>query len=109
MPWATSKDLGVYELADTEDHITAAAARQYTRTVPAGALLIATRGMALAKRLPVGMTTRSMAFNQVVENPDLVFLIEQHLRADAANVTCAANNKNLHPWKRFALRELFNR
>jgi type I restriction enzyme S subunit len=27
-------------------------------------LLIATRGMALAKRLPVAMTTRSMAFNQ---------------------------------------------
>jgi type I restriction enzyme, S subunit len=64
VPWATSKDLGVYELSDTVDHITEVAARQYTRSVPAGALLIATRGMALAKRLPLAMTTRAMAFNQ---------------------------------------------
>jgi type I restriction enzyme, S subunit len=64
VPWATSKDLGVYDLADTEDHITERASRTYTRVVPPNSLLIATRGMALAKRLPVALAVRSMAFNQ---------------------------------------------
>jgi hypothetical protein len=37
-----------------------------------------------------------MSFAQVIENGDLVLLIEQHLRANAADITGAADNENFH-------------
>jgi type I restriction enzyme M protein len=64
MPWASSKDLHVEHLSDTIEHITETAAATGSRLIPAGTLLIATRGMSLAKRLPMALTTREMAFNQ---------------------------------------------
>lgn len=64
LPWASSKDLGVDELLDTIDHITDQAAAEHSRIVPPGSLLISTRGMSLAKRLPLAVARRRMAFNQ---------------------------------------------
>lgn len=64
LPWASTKDLVRDELCDTVDHITEAAAADHSCVVPAGSLLVATRGMALAKRLPLAVTTRRTAFNQ---------------------------------------------
>jgi type I restriction enzyme S subunit len=64
MPWASTKDLGKDELGDTVDHISAEAAGLHSRVVPPGSLLIATRGMALAKRLPLAVTSVATAFNQ---------------------------------------------
>src|SRR3954463_16251809 len=46
---------------------------------------------------------RAVTFDQIVEDADLVTLIQQHLGADASDITSAPNNKNPHPWKRFAL------
>lgn len=73
LPWASTKDIPQDHLTATVDHITEEAAAAYSCTVPPGSLLIATRGMALAKRLPLAVTTRRTAFNQdlkaLVPNP----------------------------------------
>lgn len=64
MPWASTKDLTTDELHETLDHVTSEAALTYSRVVPKGSLLVATRGMALAKRLPLAVTRCPIAFNQ---------------------------------------------
>lgn len=66
-PWISTRDLKQPELDGSTDTITEDAANRYSTTVPAGSLLIGTRGMALAKRLPVAMVTRAVAFNQDVK------------------------------------------
>lgn len=63
LPWASTKDLVRDEIHDTVNHIAEEAAA-YSCVVARGSLLVATRGMALAKRLPLAVTTRRMAFNQ---------------------------------------------
>ncbi|MDX6697832.1 MAG: type restriction enzyme subunit [Solirubrobacteraceae bacterium] len=64
LPWASTKDLIQDELNDTVDHITEDAAAAHSTVVPPGTVLVATRGMALAKRLPLAVASRRMAFNQ---------------------------------------------
>jgi type I restriction enzyme S subunit len=64
LPWASTKDLARDELHDTADHITEEAALAHSCVVRTGSLLVATRGMALAKRLPLAVTRRPTAFNQ---------------------------------------------
>jgi len=66
MPWASSADLGedLDVLAETAQHVTPSAAREWSRLAPAETILIATRGMSLARRLPAVRITRTMAFNQ---------------------------------------------
>jgi type I restriction enzyme, S subunit len=64
VPWASTKDLATDDMRDTLDHVTHEAAHTFSRVVPAGAVLIATRGMALAKRLPLAVIRRPVAFNQ---------------------------------------------
>ena len=57
----------------------------------------------------------TMSLTQVIENGDVVLLIEQNLRANATDVTGAADNENFHrgailPFSpaelKFAIREL---
>ena len=64
MPWASTKDLVTDEMEDTLDHVTEQAAATHSRVAPAGSILVATRGMALAKRIPLAVTRRPVAFNQ---------------------------------------------
>jgi hypothetical protein len=56
-----------------------------------------------------------MSLTQVIENGDVVLLIEQHLRANATDVTGATDNENFHRGAilpispaelKFAIREL---
>lgn len=63
-PWASTKDLRVPVLHETEDHITPDAANRFSRIAPKNSILVSTRGMSLAKRLPMSLTARDMAFNQ---------------------------------------------
>jgi type I restriction enzyme M protein len=75
MPWASSKDLHVERLETTQERISRAAAVSGSKVVPTGTVLIATRGMSLAKRLPMAVTMRPMAFNQdlkaIIPAPDV--------------------------------------
>ncbi|TWU08375.1 restriction endonuclease subunit S [Stieleria varia] len=64
IPWVSPKDMKVFEISDSEDHISEEAARVGTRRVPAGTVLIVIRGMILAHSFPVAITTRDVTFNQ---------------------------------------------
>jgi type I restriction enzyme S subunit len=67
IPWASGKDLKTPVLTDTVDHVSTAGVEAGSRIAPAGAVLVLVRGMGLAKDLPVGVTSRPMAFNQDVK------------------------------------------
>jgi len=65
VPWASSKDLKVETLSDTQDHITQKAVDDGAADlVPAGSLLIVVRGMILIHTFPVVKALIPMAINQ---------------------------------------------
>lgn len=64
IPWASPKDMKRPRLHDTEDHISAEALAKGSRLVPAKTVFVVTRGMILAKDLPVAIAEVPMAFNQ---------------------------------------------
>ena len=67
IPWVSAKDMKRFHLRDTEDHITAEGLANGTKQVPAGSVLLLTRGMTLLNELPVCVTEQPMAFNQDVK------------------------------------------
>src|SRR5438093_12341204 len=58
--------------------------------------LIAERQVALDKSCP-RIDCAAMAFAQIIKDRDFVAFIEQLFRANAADVTRAANKENFHP------------
>jgi type I restriction enzyme, S subunit len=66
MPWITAKDLKVFDLHDSQERLTDAGA-QRASVVPENTVLMLVRGMGLFKDVPVGVTTRPMAFNQDIK------------------------------------------
>jgi len=54
-------------IGDSEDRVTPLGAMNGTRFVPANTILILVRGMMLKRRIPVGITTKSVTFNQDVK------------------------------------------
>jgi type I restriction enzyme, S subunit len=75
VPWVSPKDMASEFLTDAQDHITDTAALEHSTTIPAGSSLVAVRGMALAKGIPICFAETPMAFNQdlkgVVPGPDV--------------------------------------
>jgi restriction endonuclease S subunit len=67
IPWVSAKDMKRLFLEDTEDHISTAAVDDGVRVVPAGTLLMLTRGMTLLKDVPICVLGRDMSFNQDVK------------------------------------------
>lgn len=67
IPWVSAKDMKQLFLADTEDHISTAAVDEGAKMVPAGTLLMLTRGMTLLKDVPICVLRRAMSFNQDVK------------------------------------------
>ncbi len=64
IPWASPKDMKTTRLFDTQDHISAEALSQGSRLVPVKTIFVVTRGMVLAKDVPVAIVEAPMAFNQ---------------------------------------------
>ena len=65
VPWASSKDLKLEALSDTQDHITVKAVEDGAADlVPTGSLLIVVRGMILIHTFPVVKALVPMAINQ---------------------------------------------
>jgi type I restriction enzyme S subunit len=64
VPWISAKDIDSTRLRAATTFITLEAALEHSRMVPAGALLLIVRGMALAHGLPVVETDMPVAFNQ---------------------------------------------
>lgn len=67
IPWVSAKDMKQLFLDDTVDHISMAAVDNGARLVPAGTLLILTRGMTLLKDIPICVLRREMSCNQDVK------------------------------------------
>jgi type I restriction enzyme S subunit len=64
IPWVSSGEMTERRIEDTQLHITADAAMEGSRIVPANTVLAVVRGMSLAKEFRVSITKREMAFNQ---------------------------------------------
>ena len=79
IPWISAKDLKSHRITDAQDHLTDAGAASAKMAEPDNILLLV-RGMTLLKDVPVGLVTRSMAFNQDIKalvsslNVDPLFL-----------------------------------
>lgn len=75
IPWVSSGEMAQTFIHDTPLHITAEAAEQGSRIVPANTVLAVVRGMSLAKDFRVALTKREVAFNQDLKaftcGPDL--------------------------------------
>lgn len=67
IPWATPRDMKVFELESTTDSVTKAGAEAGLKILPMGSILIVVRGMILAHTFPVCITTKAMAFNQDIK------------------------------------------
>lgn len=67
IPWVSAKDMKRLMLEDAEDHISMAAVNNGAKLVPAGTLLMLTRGMTLLKDVPICVLNREMSFNQDVK------------------------------------------
>lgn len=65
IPWVSPKDMKVFEIGDSLDHVTNDALRRTSlKTIPVGATLVVVRGMILARTLPVAITTSPVTINQ---------------------------------------------
>ena len=80
IPWYTARDLKTFRLSSSYHHITEDGAKNGTRLVDPGTILILVRGMTLLKDVPIGIATQRAGFNQdiraltVHEGIDPVFL-----------------------------------
>ncbi|GAB3376217.1 restriction endonuclease subunit S [Azotobacter armeniacus] len=67
IPWVSAKDMKRLFLDDSENHISASAVDVGAKVVPAGTVLMLTRGMTLLKDVPICVLRREMSFNQDVK------------------------------------------
>ncbi|HCN05269.1 MAG TPA: restriction endonuclease subunit S [Bacteroidetes bacterium] len=67
IPWVSAKDMKRFRLYDTQDHVSESALRSGARLIPAGTVLVLTRGMTLLNDVPVCIAKRAMTFNQDVK------------------------------------------
>jgi type I restriction enzyme S subunit len=67
VPLLTPKDMKVFELSDTTEHISDAAVQIGSRLMPEGTVFIVVRGMILAHTFPVCLSTRPFGFNQDIK------------------------------------------
>lgn len=65
IPWISPKDMGGFDIHDTQDHVTPAAIQSSAaKIVPRNSVAIVVRSSILDKRLPVGLLGAPMALNQ---------------------------------------------
>jgi len=65
LPWITPKDMRRTVIADSEDHVSQSAVDETgLRIAPPGSVVFVVRGMILAKRFPVAITTVPSTINQ---------------------------------------------
>jgi type I restriction enzyme S subunit len=65
VPWVSPKDMKRWEITDSEDHISDEATRESpAKLVRPGAILVVTRGMILARTVPVARLVVDAAINQ---------------------------------------------
>lgn len=90
--WISAKDMGDFWIEDAEDHLTPAGVAVASRLVPAGTVLMLTRGMTLHKRVPICRVTKPSTFNQDVK----AVLPKQGLSARFVPYLLFGNHDRLH-------------
>ena len=66
IPWVSAKDLKIFDIAISQDKLTKEGAAE-VNIVPKDTILLLVRGMGLFKDLPLGVSTRPLAFNQDIK------------------------------------------
>jgi type I restriction enzyme S subunit len=83
IPWISASSMHNTNLCNSENKVTNAAIGNGTRIAKAGSILILTRGSMLYKRVPIGLASIDVAFNQdvraltVTANVNASFLMRQ--------------------------------
>lgn len=67
IPFLTPKDMKIFDLSDTIEHITEVAAAAGSKVMPTETAFIVVRGMILAHTFPVCLSARPFAFNQDIK------------------------------------------
>ena len=101
-----------FELSDTSEHLTEAAARLGSRVVPSGSVFIVVRGMILAHTFPVVLSSRPFAFNQDIKSvrgrEGLGNRFLAYWFCAMAQLLLHKVTEATHGTKRFDLRDLYN-
>lgn len=91
IPWVSAKDMKRFRLHDAEDHVTVLGAKNGTRVVPTGSILVLVRGMTLHNDVPVCVTGLPMALNQDVK----ALIPKPHVNSDYLAYWLLAHKPNL--------------
>ncbi|MGV8125717.1 MAG: restriction endonuclease subunit S [Methanothrix sp.] len=67
VPWISAKSMNCIRLSDSEECVTHLGAENGAKFAPKGSILILVRGSMLHQRIPIGITTRDVTFNQDVK------------------------------------------
>lgn len=67
IPWISASSMQSTRYHDSDLRVTTLGSTNGTRSVPAGTVLLLVRGGALHNKIPVGITTREVTFNQDVK------------------------------------------
>ena len=67
IPWISASTMKTIRLENSELKITASGLEHGSRSAEAGSVLLLVRGSELHKRIPIGIATRTLAFNQDVK------------------------------------------
>lgn len=67
IPWVSAKEMKQFRLRDTTAKVTVEALANGAKRVPAGTVLLLTRGMRLLKEVPVCVLQQPMTFNQDIK------------------------------------------
>ena len=67
IPWISASTMKTIRLENSELKVTASGLEHGSRSAEAGSVLLLVRGSELHKRIPIGIATRTLAFNQDVK------------------------------------------
>ena len=109
-PWVSPKDMKQSLIIDSEEHLTDSGRKEATEIGPGG-ILIVVRGMILAHSFPVGITQKSVAFNQdmkaLIPRPEFsVEYLYHWLKWATPNILRHISDSS-HGTKRLAMDDLF--
>ncbi len=108
IPWVSSGEMTESRIHDTALRITAEAAEDGSRLVPANTVLAVVRGMSLAKEFRISITKREVAFNQDLKafdcEPDVdpeflfyaLFARREHIRELATEASHGTKKLETH-------------
>src|SRR5262245_26047269 len=111
IPWVSPKDMKVFDLWDSEDHITEKGMKEGSSEVEPETVLLVVRGLILAHTLPVAIAMRRLGFNQDIKaircrSDVLPRYLGRWLVASAGHILSKIVSDTSHGTKRLDIRQL---